>query len=40
MDFNLNGVGLLFAGSPFITIHNHLLDVQNTLGVELVTAPI
>ena len=40
MDFNLNGVGLLFAGSPFITIHNHLLDVQNALGVELVTAPI
>lgn len=40
MDFNLNGVGLLFAGSPIITIHNHLLDVQNTLGVELVTAPI
>ena len=40
MDFNLNGVGLLFAGSPIITIHNHLLDVQNALGVELVTAPI
>ncbi|MGB3314024.1 MAG: hypothetical protein WBB85_06405 [Albidovulum sp.] len=37
MDFDLNGVGLLFAGSPFVTIHNHLLDVQNTLGVELVT---
>lgn len=37
MDFDLNGVGLLFAGSPNITIHNHLLDVQNTLGVELVT---
>lgn len=37
MDFDLNGVGLLFAGSAVITIHNHLLDVQNTLGVELVT---
>ena len=37
MDFDLNGVGLLYAGSPFVTIHNHLLDVQNTLGVELVT---
>ena len=37
MDFDLNGVGLLFAGSPIITIHNHLLDVQNALGVELVT---
>ncbi len=37
MDFDLKGVGLLFAGSAFVTIHNHLLDVQNTLGVELVT---
>lgn len=37
MDFDLNGVGLLFAGSAVITIHNHLLDVQNTLGVELIT---
>lgn len=37
MDYDLNGVGLLFAGSAVITIHNHLLDVQNTLGVELVT---
>lgn len=37
MDFDLNGIGLLFAGSPVITIHNHLLDVQNTLGVDLVT---
>jgi hypothetical protein len=38
MNFNLEGVGLLFAGSPVITIHNHLIDVQNVLGVELVTA--
>lgn len=37
MDFDLNGVGLLFAGSAIITIHNHLLDVLNTLGVDLVT---
>ena len=38
MNFNLDGVGLLFAGSPLITIHNHINDVQNVLGVELVTA--
>lgn len=38
MNFNLEGVGLLFAGSPVITIHNHINDVQNVLGVALVTA--
>ena len=38
MNFDLEGVGLLFAGSPLITIHNHINDVQNVLGVELVTA--
>jgi hypothetical protein len=38
MNSNLEGVGLLFAGSPVITIHNHMIDVQNVLGVELVTA--
>lgn len=39
MDFNLNAVGLLFAGSPFITIHNHIADVETALGVRPVTAP-
>jgi hypothetical protein len=39
MDFNLNAVGLLFAGSPFITIHNHIADVESALGVRPVTAP-
>ncbi len=32
------GVGLLFAGSPQITVHNHLANVLLALGVELVTA--
>lgn len=39
MDFNLNAVGLLFAGSPFITIHNHIADVEAALGVRPLTAP-
>jgi hypothetical protein len=39
MDANLNAVGLLFAGSPEITIHNHIADVESTLGVRPVTAP-
>lgn len=40
MDYNnFNAVGLLFAGSPFITIHNHIADVESTLGVRPVTAP-
>ncbi|MGI9293101.1 MAG: hypothetical protein ACR2PS_03890, partial [Pseudomonadales bacterium] len=37
MNFDLEAVGLLFAGSPIITIHNHIADVQNALGVEVVT---
>lgn len=39
MDFNLNAVGLLFAGSPFVTIHNHITDVEIALGVRPVTTP-
>ncbi len=39
MDSNLNAVGLLFAGSPFITIHNHIADVEAALGVRPLTAP-
>lgn len=38
MDANLNAVGLLFAGSPFITIHNHIADVEAALGVRPLTA--
>lgn len=39
MDGNLSAVGLLFAGSPFVTIHNHIADVETALGVRPVTAP-
>jgi hypothetical protein len=39
MDSNLNAVGLLFAGSPEITIHNHIANVEVALGVRPVTAP-
>ncbi|MEM7225486.1 MAG: hypothetical protein AAF495_21090 [Pseudomonadota bacterium] len=39
MDDDLNGVGLLFAGSPFVTIHNHIANVETHLGVRPVTAP-
>jgi hypothetical protein len=39
MDSNLNAVGLLFAGSAEITIHNHIANVETALGVRPVTAP-
>jgi hypothetical protein len=39
MNSGLSAVGLLFAGSPFITIHNHIADVEFALGVRPVTAP-
>lgn len=39
MDANLSAVGLLFAGSARITIHNHIADVETALGVRPVTAP-
>ncbi len=39
MDAGLNAVGLLFAGSAQITIHNHIADVEQALGVRPVTAP-
>ncbi len=39
MDSNLNAVGLLFAGSFFVTIHNHIADVESALGVRPLTAP-
>jgi hypothetical protein len=38
MDRDLNAVGLLFAGSAKITIHNHIADVETALGVRPVTA--
>ena len=39
MDRGLNAVGLLFAGSSSITIHNHIADVETALGVRPLTAP-
>jgi hypothetical protein len=39
MDRNLNALGLLFAGSAVITIHNHIADVETALGVRPLTAP-
>jgi hypothetical protein len=39
MDGDLNAVGLLFAGSSAITIHNHIADVETALGVRPLTAP-
>jgi hypothetical protein len=36
---NLNAVGLLFAGSAEITIHNHIASVESALGVRPLTAP-
>jgi hypothetical protein len=39
MDRNLRAVGLLFAGSARITIHNHIADVETALGVRPVCAP-
>ena len=39
MDQNLSAIGLLFAGSPFITIHNHIANVESALGVRPLTAP-
>jgi len=38
MKRDLSAVGLLFAGSAFITIHNHIADVEVALGVRPVTA--
>jgi hypothetical protein len=34
-DMNENAVGLLFAGSSQVTIHNHILYVQSLLGIRV-----
>jgi hypothetical protein len=39
MNGGLAAVGLLFAGSAVITVHNHIGDVESALGVRPVTAP-
>ncbi|CRK61606.1 hypothetical protein [Alloactinosynnema sp. L-07] len=39
MSRELEAVGLLYAGSAQITVHNHISDVETALGVRPVTAP-
>lgn len=39
MDRYLSAVGLIFAGSPFITVASHVTDVESALGVRILTAP-
>ncbi len=39
MNRDLEAVGLLFAGSAKVTIHNHTGDVEAALGVRPLTAP-
>jgi hypothetical protein len=36
LDMKENAVGLLFAGSPFVTIHNNIFFVQALLGIRVV----
>jgi hypothetical protein len=36
VDHGMRAVGLLFAGSPKVTIHNHITNVLMSLGVEMV----
>lgn len=39
MDRHLSAVGLIFAGSPLITVASHIGDVESALGVRILTAP-
>ncbi len=39
MDRHLSAVGLVFAGSPLITVASHIGDVESALGVRILTAP-
>ena len=39
MDRHLSAVGLVFAGSPFLTVASHIADVEAALGVRTLTAP-
>jgi len=36
LDMEENAVGLLFAGSSVVTIHNHIMFVQKQLGIRIV----
>jgi len=33
LDMNRNLVGLLFAGSSYVTVHNHIDNVLNAIGI-------
>ncbi|WP_316504730.1 hypothetical protein [Nitrosopumilus sp.] len=37
-DFAGKAVGLLFAGSPVVTIHNDITNVMQALNIKLATA--
>lgn len=39
MDRHLSAVGLIYAGSPLITVASHIADVESALGVRTLTAP-
>ena len=39
MDRHLSAVGLIFGGSPFVTVASHIADVESALGVRTLTAP-
>ena len=39
MDRHLSAVGLVFAGSPLLTVASHIADVEAALGVRTLTAP-
>lgn len=38
LDADFRAVGLLLAGSPMVTIHNHIGKLAAALGVRVVTA--
>lgn len=39
MDRHLSAVGLIYGGSPMITVASHIADVESALGVRTLTAP-
>ena len=39
MDRHLSAVGLIFGGSPLITVASHIGDVESALGIRILTAP-
>ncbi len=39
MDNHLSAIGLIFGGSPLVTVASHIADVESALGVRTLTAP-